>query len=225
MKLCKLWRKLVVVITRTPWTSKAEQTITTVFITVRFQLKNFNHCQRSLEKDKSRDQKWKAKQFFSSFCFPLQSHVITSSEKRQIKIHFVERGKKVCEDKKAVYFMITTLTYANNFDIMKGMMNIKHIKIKISIWITTTSCGYEKKKREEKVYSKEENIAINLLYYYFVLCIKGGGGEDGKDFEFLFSFYVLCTKQEKHKSQWKAFFSPFKTFLFPFFPPNKTSSI
>lgn len=29
--------------------------------------------------------------------------------------------------------MITTLTYANNFDIMKGMMNIKHIKIKISI--------------------------------------------------------------------------------------------
>lgn len=41
--------------------------------------------------------------------------------------------KKNVEDKKAVYFMITTLTYANNFDIMKGMMNIKHIKIKISI--------------------------------------------------------------------------------------------
>ena len=45
-----------------------------------------------------------------------------------------ERKKKVGEDKKkAVYFMITKLTYANNFDIMKGMMNIKHIKIKISI--------------------------------------------------------------------------------------------
>lgn len=44
-----------------------------------------------------------------------------------------ERERKSCEDKKAVYFMITLLTYANNFDIMKGMMNIKHIKIKISI--------------------------------------------------------------------------------------------
>jgi hypothetical protein len=43
------------------------------------------------------------------------------------------REKKVVKTKKAVYFMITLLTYANNFDIMKGMMNIKHIKIKISI--------------------------------------------------------------------------------------------
>lgn len=68
--------------------------------------------------------------------------------------------------------MITTLTYANNFDIMKGMMNIKHIKIKISIWITTTSCGSEKRNRtgekKAEVYSMEQNIAINLLYYYFV---------------------------------------------------------
>lgn len=54
------------------------------------------------------------------------------SGKRQIKIHFVVgREKKSCvKTKNAVYFMITTLTYANNFDIMKGMMNIKHIKIK-----------------------------------------------------------------------------------------------
>jgi hypothetical protein len=56
------------------------------------------------------------------------------------------RRRKSCWRQKkrafAVYFMITTLTYANNFDIMKGMMNIKHIKIKISIWITTTSCGW-----------------------------------------------------------------------------------
>lgn len=45
-----------------------------------------------------------------------------------------EREKeKVVKTKKAVYFMITALTSANNFDIMKGMMNIKHIKIKISI--------------------------------------------------------------------------------------------
>lgn len=51
-------------------------------------------------------------------------------EKRQIKIHSVVGRKKVVKTKKAVYFMITTLTYANNFDIMKGMMNIKHIKIK-----------------------------------------------------------------------------------------------
>lgn len=43
------------------------------------------------------------------------------------------RKKKLLKTKKAVYFMITKLTYANNFDIMKGMMNIKHIKIKISI--------------------------------------------------------------------------------------------
>jgi hypothetical protein len=31
-----------------------------------------------------------------------------------------EKKKVVGEDKKAVYFMITILTYANNFDIMKG---------------------------------------------------------------------------------------------------------
>lgn len=84
------------------------------------------------------------------------------------------RGKKKSwwRQKKAVYFMITKLTYANNFDIMKGMMNIKHIKIKISIWITTTSCGRKKeRKRAGEVYNiGSKNIAINLLYYYFFLC-------------------------------------------------------
>ena len=50
--------------------------------------------------------------------------------KRQKNRSVVERKKKVVKTKKAVYFMITTLTYANNFYIMKGMMNIKHIKIK-----------------------------------------------------------------------------------------------
>lgn len=64
---------------------------------------------------------------------PNECHPLSGIQSRSRVIKRPESGKKSREDKKAVYFMITTLTYANNFDIMKGMMNIKHIKIKISI--------------------------------------------------------------------------------------------
>lgn len=68
----------------------------------------------------------------------------------------VRERKKVVKTKKAVYFMIALLTYTNNFDIMKGMMNIKHIKIKISISESQQQVaeeGKEKKREEKKVYN------------------------------------------------------------------------
>ena len=133
----------------------------------------------------------------------LLRHVIKRPKKKQqIKIHFVgeagREGKKVVKTKKAVYFMITTLTYANNFDIMKGMMNIKHIKIKISIWITTTSCGW--KKRNESKYIARNKI-LPLIFYIITSFYVSKEVEGWKDFEILFfsPFFSssLCKKQHK----------------------------
>lgn len=93
-------------------------------------------------------------------------------------------AEKSREDKKAVYFMITTLTYANNFDIMKGMMNIKHIKIKISIWITTTSCGWRDEK--EKKYIEARNKILPLIFYIITSFYVSQEVEGWKDFEILF---------------------------------------
>jgi hypothetical protein len=102
--------------------------------------------------------------------------------------------EKSCEDKKAVYFMITTLTYANKVDIMKGMMNIKHIKIKISIWITTTSCAWKKewKTRERKYIGWSKILPLIFYIITWFLCIKRRLGEMREEDTLNFYFLLLA---------------------------------
>lgn len=97
----------------------------------------------------------------------------------------------------------------------------------------------KKNIRREKVYSKEENIAINLLYYYFVFIyfaqvawvskelderkgetVRGGRTRKDEERDFEFLFFLPSYVKAKHKSYWKLFFFLLRRFFFPsyFFP-------